>query len=718
MKVARTWAVTALLLGAIGIAVSAAAGTKYPTIFVANGYDVTAYPTGIAGDVAPIALTTDMAVPSGIARDSSGRIYVTNAPTNTVTVYAASANGNVPPIAVIGGSKTRLANPNAIALDASGKIYVLSGAENRITVYSSLETSTGILNEAPIASIAGSKTRLDNPAGIALDSQGDIYVANDLGGPVVPHESYDRGTVTIYPAGSHGNVTPIATISGAATGLAYPVGIAVDSSGNIYVSNSGTANTSSDLEYRSSITVYPAGSNGNAPPSAVIAGDNTGLSYSPGIALDASRNLYAAGYVNGVGYGLNVYPAGSNGNVSPSAGIVGADTGLDGPYGIALDSSGNIYVANGYGGPTGGGSVTVYPAGSSGDAAPATTITSSFNGIDGAFGIAVDSAGHIYVANQSGGPGGIGSVTIYSASSHGAGPPIATIAGDNTGLNNPIGIAVDSSGSIFVLNGNNSITVYPAGSSGDVTPKATFNIDGSGKNTPAGIAVDADGNVYVANQGGAECFQQTCYQTSPDSIAIYRAGSHGNTEPSAVIVGPDTQLATPSAIAVDRNGDIYVANQGPIKCTHYDEPGGGYVICGPVGASVTVYGPSSSGDVTPIATISGAKTELGYPNGIAVDAYRNIYVLNFGFIGQVQQQDGGMPFARGTVVQNGRTTTREAIPVGGTVLQAVAIYQAGSDAILIFGAGSDGDVAPAGVIGGPYTGLYGPSGIAFGPGGP
>ncbi len=713
MNIAKTWAVAALMSGAIGIAASVAAGTNHPTIFVANGYDVTAYPTGIAGDVAPIALTTDMADPEGIARDASGRIYVTNAPTNTVTVYAASANGNVPPIAVIGGSKTRLANPNGIALDASSKIYVLSGAENRITVYPALASSTGILNEAPIAAIAGSKTRLDSPAGIALDSQGNIYVANDLGGPVVAGESYDKGTVTVYPAGSHGNVAPIATISGAETGLAYPIGIALDSGGNIYVGNSDTANTSSYLKYEPSITVYPAGSNGNTSPVATITGDNTDLGYPLSIALDSSGNIYAADSGNVV-----VYSAGSNGNVSPSAIIVGADTGLNGPSGIALDSDRNIYVSNIYGGPTEGGSVTIYPAGSSGDAAPATTITSSFNGLDRPSGIAVDSAGNIYVANESGGPGGLGSVAIYPAGSYGAGTPIATIAGDNTGLINPLGIAVESNGNIFVLNGNYAITVYPAGSSGDVTPTATFNIDGSGKNSPASMAVDAHGDVYVANQGNVVCNQLTCYQIYPDSIAIYRAGSKRNTEPSAVIAGAHTNLATPSAIAINHSGDIYVTNEGPLKCIHHGIPGVGYVTCGSAGASVTVYAAASSGDVMPIATISGAKTELGYPNGIAVDSYGNIYVLNFGAMAHYGLIGvGGGPVARGTVVQNGRTAIREGNPRGGTpVVGFFDFFQAGSDAILIFGAGSDGDVAPAGGIGGPYTGLYDPAGIAIGPG--
>jgi 6-phosphogluconolactonase (cycloisomerase 2 family) len=314
MKVAKTSAVAALLLGMIGVAPirGAAAGTNpsthpHATIFVANSYDVTAYPTDSRGDVAPIALTTDMAAPSGIARDASGRIYVTNAHTNTVTVYAANANGNVPPIAIIGGSNTRLASPTRIALDASGKIYVLNSAENpkgNITVYPPLETSTGILNEAPIAAIAGSKTLLENPTGIALDSRGNIYVANELGGPFVRGARFDKGRLTVYPVGSNGNMAPIATISGAATGLAFPVGIALDSDGNIYVANGLTANTRSNLKFDPSITVYPGGSTGNAPPSAIITGDHTGLEYPLGIALDSGRNLYVTGYVSGVGFSV------------------------------------------------------------------------------------------------------------------------------------------------------------------------------------------------------------------------------------------------------------------------------------------------------------------------------------------------------------------------------------------------------------------------------
>ena len=229
MKVAKVAVAAAFLLGIVVVALicDATAGT---TIFVANGYDVTAYPAVSSGDVAPIAVTPDMAAPNGIARDGSGRIYVANTATNTVTVYASNAGGNVPPIAVIGGANTLLSNPNGIALDASGKIYVLNGGSSfNITVYPPLAANTGILNEAPVVDIAGSNTLLDFPVGIAVDARGDVCVANAVGGPIGPGDTYAPGVITVYSAGSNGNVAPTATISGAATGLANPLGIALDS---------------------------------------------------------------------------------------------------------------------------------------------------------------------------------------------------------------------------------------------------------------------------------------------------------------------------------------------------------------------------------------------------------------------------------------------------------------------------------------------------------
>jgi hypothetical protein len=203
------------------------------------------------------------------------------------------------------------------------------------------------------------------------------------------------------------------------------------------------------------------------------------------------------------------------------------------------------------------------------------------------------------------------------------------------------------------------------------------------------------------NQSYLNCNKRSCYQTSPGNIAVYPAGSHDNATPLAVISGPNTNLANPSAVALDQSGDIYVTNQGPEKCTRYC----GCYTAGP--GSVTVYSPDSNGDVKPIATVSGPNTGLGLPYAITLDSNGNIYLLN----------DGGFSghFACIVPSADGGTPAKTGVPVGGTFFDYIS---RSVEPILIFAAGSNGDVAPIAGIGGPFTGLYGPSAIAVGPAGP
>ena len=701
-KAANICAFATLLLGASALALIgvAAAGTN-PTIFVASFHDVTAFPIASRGDVAPIALTTDMASPSGIARDASGRIYITNSATSTVTIYAANSNGNVPPLAVIGGSRTRLVNPTGIALDSTGKIHVLNISANgrdSITVYPPLGAGIGILNEAPIAEIAGSKTLLDDPLGIAIDSQNNIYVANDRSGPVVRGQHFDKGSITVYPAGSDGNIAPLATISGKATGLSFPVGIALDSSDNIYVGNFFIANVKNALNLGGSITVYPAGSKGNASPSATIAGNNTGLESLGGIALDSNGNLYVtvlgcSGLCGGNEFGVNVYPSGSSGNVFPSAAINGADTGLSGSDGLALDSLGRLYVSNINGGTGQGGSVTVYGAGSIGDAIPAATITSNFTGLPFASDVAVDSGGNLYVSNTVDDTVEFGRVDIYPAGSFATGPPVATIAGADTGLDTPLKIVVDSIGNIYVLNVGNVVTAYASGSTGDVTPMATLNVGLNANSFATSMAVDPGGKLYVASL----CITRHCLGGGDGAVAVYPPGSDGDATPSSVIAGRKTKIATPSAVAVDQSGSIYVTNKGPMKCKRVPAASS----CSPNGhGSITVYARGSNGDVTPTATITGANTGLQFPFGISLDSNGNIYVLNG---------------AEGPFVRVGQTQGAVGVPKDFTFTIGPKVITIG---ILIFAAGSNGNAAPIGKIGGPFSGLDGAQGIAIGPASP
>jgi DNA-binding beta-propeller fold protein YncE len=581
--------------------------------------NVTSYAIAASGNVAPTFPQPLLCNPTGIAVDASKNIYVTNSgvdgnPSYSVAVYPPGSDGQVAPSSVIASSATGLDIPQGIALDGTGNIYVVNDGSNNgdadsVTVYPAASSR----NAAPSAVISGPGTGLNLPDGVAIFS-GKIYVSN-----------FGNNSVTVYPVGSTGNTAPSATISGFGTGLAGPHGIALDSGGKIYVSNDGN----------NSVTVYAAGSSGNAAPSATISGVNTGLLNPIGISVE-SGNIYVVNdAVLGPGNESNVtvYPEGSNGNVAPSATISGSGTALDEAESIALDSAGKIYVTNEGSYNGGSDTVTIYPAGSSGNATPNAIINRQFalslTGLAQPAGIAVDSTG-IYVTNVN------NSVTVYAAGSSGNAAPTATISGSITGLSNPTGIALHG-GNIYVANqGTDTVTVYPEGSTGNIAPSSTLNTVGGA----TGVAVDSGGNIYV-------------FGFSSNQLFIYPPGSSGNATPSGVL---DTSIGIGS-IALDSANNIYVASR--------------FDVLPPF--SVIVYPAGSTGSATPSATITGSKTGLQFPTGIAVDSAGSIYVAN-----------DGNGFGKG-----------------------------GADTVTVYSAGSNGNVAPSATITGPLTALDAPAAIAI-----
>jgi sugar lactone lactonase YvrE len=658
----RLFLSTSLRLASATVVIKHASTT--PAIFVTNltPAAVTAYSLGSSGNIAPLASRTGLSLPEGVARDSSGKLYVANEAVASVTVYASGTNGNSSPISTIAGANTGLISPTGIALDSKGNIYVanagsLGAGSDGIIEYAA--RSNG--NVTPTAIITGSSTGLADPRAIALDSTGNIYVANS-GSQITGVDS-----VTVYPAGSNGNAAPKATITGTSTRLKVPYGIAVGF-GNIYVANDGSTARTSD-----SVTVYTVGSHGNVAPSATITGSNTMLESPGGIAIDSGGNIYVTDDGGIYGHGrrdkITVYSPGSNGNVQPSNLLFSKS--LKSPLGIAVDSSGNLYVSND--GSTEGGvdTITVYPPNNM----SASATIGSDTELNKASGITVDSGGNIYVTNQGSTVGGSDSVKIYPPGSYANVAPNATIAGSNTGLMLPFGIATNSSGSFFVANsaggpdGMGSVTVYPTRSKGNVAPSATIagnsSSDNTGFNMPTGIVLDSSGNLYVANVSGG-----------PDnvgSITIYAKGSNGNVTPKATISDSpscapcdDTLLASPYGVALDSAGNIYVANSegGP-------DGMGSVNVYPPLGSSTGILNEAPSAMIT--GNSSSDKTGFEFPSGLAVDSSANIYVAN-----------NGSP--------NGVT-----------------------DSVTVYSAGSNGNVAPSATIAGSSTGLGAPQGIAIGP---
>ncbi len=240
---------------------------------------------------------------------------------------------------------------------------------------------------------------------------------------------------------------------------------------------------------------------------------------------------------------------------------------FNGPIGVAVDASGNVYVADSTNNEireiTPGGVVTTLAGSTTPGDANGQGTSASF---DYPTGVAVDSSGAIYVADFYNNQirkivctAGTCTVSTLAGSSSGAaGHSDGT--GSAASFNNPSSVAVDSAGNLFVADsGNNEIReVTPAGVvttvAGSITPGHS---DGSGAtasfNLPAGVAVDSSGNVYVADFNNNEI-----RKIDPSGVVSTLAGS--TTPGDADGQGSSASFSGPNDVAVDSAGNVYVAD--------------------------------------------------------------------------------------------------------------------------------------------------------------
>ncbi len=320
-----------------------------------------------------------------------------------------------------GVSANSLYQPYGVALDSSNNLYVPDYQNSRVLFYPSGSTTatrvygqlgsftTNTPNNGGI-----SANSLEIPAGLALDSSGNLYVA-DLGNNRVLFYPYGSTTAArVY--GQGGSFTTSTANKGgvSANSLFGPAGVALDSSGNLYVVDFDNNRV---LFYPSGSTtatrVYGQGGSftTNTPNNGGISANS--LFQSTGVALDSSGNLYVADagnnrvlfYPSGSTTATRVYgQLGSFTTGTQNNGGISANS-LDDPFGVALDSSGNLYVGDTY-----NSRVLFYPSGSTtatrayGQGGSFTTGTPNNGGISANSlnypdGVALDSSSNLYVAD-------------------------------------------------------------------------------------------------------------------------------------------------------------------------------------------------------------------------------------------------------------------------------------------------------------------------------
>jgi DNA-binding beta-propeller fold protein YncE len=268
--------------------------------------------------------------------------------------------------------------------------------------------------------------------------------------------------------------------------------------------------------------------------------------------------------------------------------IAGSATGLVDPGGISLDTVDNeIYVSDVH---VYSDSISVYSRADSGDVAPLRRIAGTSTGLLYPGRVVVDPVNHeIYVTNYQTNSVFGNSVNVYSQMSSGDVAPIRMISGLSSGLNGPMGIAVDTvNDEIFVANENsNSITVYARTAEGNVAPLRTLSGASAGFAHPTAVAVDIENNeLYVA-------------YFSSSSIAVYSRTASGDEVPLRTIAGASTGLNGPNGLIVDvGHNEIIVSNFHAV--------------------SITVYSRMASGDAAPLRTLSYPSSGSRNPKGIAM----------------------------------------------------------------------------------------------------
>ncbi|MEO6995369.1 MAG: MBG domain-containing protein [Lacunisphaera sp.] len=565
--------------------------------------------------------------PDGVAVDAAGNVYVADTANSTirkitatgVVTTLAGAAGNFG--STDGTGRAALfSGPYGVAVDGSGNVYVADTGNHvirEITAAGVVTTIAGTAGNYGAADGTGSAAQFDNPMGIAVDGSNNIYVA-DVSNSTI--RKIAPGGVVTTLAGKAG-VVGAADGTGSAAQFRYAPGVSVDGSGNVYVADWNNFTIRKITPAGVVTTLAGLAGYGGAT-------DGTGgaarFNYPPGVAVSSTTgNVYVADY-----YNYTIRKITSGGVVTTLAGLAssaGFANGTGGaaqfnePQGVAVDGAGNVYVAdtaNHVIRKITAAGVTTTLAGTAGSpgSADGSGSAAQFNSPSG---LAVDGSGNVYVADANNGT--IRKITTSGIVSTFAGN--ANLRGWADGAVNlarfgvPSGVAVDAAGNVYVAEtDNNTIRKISAGVVTTLAGSATDRgaVDGTGSaarfNYPGSVAVDSSGNVYVADTQN-----YSIRKITPAGLVTTFAGSSGISSITDG-TGSAARFNFPTGVAVDSSGTVYVADSGLPTIRKIT----------PAGLVTTLAGGGNLGSLDGV----GASAQFLNPSGIALDGAGNLYVAD------------------------------------------------------------------------------------------
>jgi hypothetical protein len=493
----------------------------------------------------------------------------------------------------ISGGNVALNLPNGLAVDPVGNYFLADTGNSCIRELSTTGVVSTYLGQCA-SDATGTPTPIANfsPNGLVFGPEGYLYISN--GDDTVLQYRGGTNTFSIFAGIPYTASQTPPPYSGIQEGIAAvdvslnkPLGLSVDSTGNVYVAdvnnsivrqlamgtqfpaavlhNSGTPQTLHfEIDAPVNLTVTTAtdfpifsGNNtcngvlkpataGNPPVtcSVTLAFTPTapGLRRSPLTLSDTTTTPSTVYHFGTSGIGLGANALFTPGNIQTQAG------GLSSPAAVAVSSTGDAYFAE-QSATAGGGDIKILPAGSG----AVTVLVPAGGQLTSPSGLALDASQNLYVADSA-------ASSIFEVNASGT---VSTVA---SGLNDPVAVAVDAYGNLLVeQNGSGAVELLRIFAGGQQVIMAGQGTNPAANNVPAttaqfsklsGLYLDTIGNLYISDAGALRV-----YNIDTTGIIHFFAGN-GTTTSTNPTIPTQTALLGPAGLTGDAAGDVFIAEGG------------------------------------------------------------------------------------------------------------------------------------------------------------